>query len=51
MRWAANVPRIREKNELRVLVRKPEGKRPIGRPRHSWEDNIVVCIAVVMQRL
>ena len=25
---------------LRVLVRKPEGKRPLGRPRHRWEDNI-----------
>jgi hypothetical protein len=24
----------------RVLVRKPEGKRPLGRPRHSWEDSI-----------
>jgi len=25
---------------FRVLVEKPEGKRPLGRPRHSWEDNI-----------
>ena len=24
----------------RVLVGKPEGKRPVGRPRHRWEDNI-----------
>ena len=24
----------------RVLVGKPEGKRPLGRPRHKWEDNI-----------
>jgi hypothetical protein len=24
----------------RGLVRKPEGKRPLGRPRHRWEDNI-----------
>ena len=24
----------------RVLMGKPEGKRPLGRPRHSWEDNI-----------
>jgi hypothetical protein len=24
----------------RLLVRKPEGKRPLGRPRHRWEDNI-----------
>jgi hypothetical protein len=25
----------------RVLLGKPEGKRPLGRPRHRWEDNIV----------
>jgi hypothetical protein len=24
----------------RVLIRKPKGKRPLGRPRHRWEDNI-----------
>jgi len=24
----------------KILVRKPEGKRPLGRPRHRWEDNI-----------
>jgi hypothetical protein len=26
----------------RVLVRRPEGKRPLGRPRHRWEDNIKI---------
>jgi hypothetical protein len=26
--------------EYRVLVGKPEGKRPLGRPRRRWEDNI-----------
>jgi len=26
--------------EKRVLMEKPEGKRPLGRPRHRWEDNI-----------
>jgi hypothetical protein len=26
----------------RVLVGKPEGKRPLGRPRRSWEDNIML---------
>jgi hypothetical protein len=25
---------------FRVFVRRPEGKRPLGRPRHKWEDNI-----------
>jgi hypothetical protein len=29
-----------ERGVYRVLVRKPEGKRPMGRPRHRWEDNI-----------
>ena len=29
-----------ERCEHRVLVGKPEGKRPLGRPRRSWEDNI-----------
>jgi hypothetical protein len=28
------------KNAYRILVRKPEGKRPLGRRRHRWEDNI-----------
>jgi len=31
----------------RVLVGKPEGKRPLGRPRHRWEDNIKVDIQEV----
>ena len=28
------------RNAYRVLVGKPEGKRPLGRPRRRWEDNI-----------
>jgi hypothetical protein len=28
------------KNAYKILVRKPEVKRPLGRPRHIWEDNI-----------
>ena len=36
-----HVARMEEKlGAYRVLVRKPEGKRPLGRPRHRWEDNI-----------
>jgi hypothetical protein len=27
-------------NAYKILVAKPEGKGPLGRPRHSWEDNI-----------
>ena len=41
MRCAGHVVRMGEDRGLhRVLVRKPEGKRPLGRPRHRWEDNI-----------
>jgi len=29
-----------EENAKRILVRKPEGKRPLGRPRHKWVENI-----------
>jgi hypothetical protein len=29
-----------KRNVYRTLVRKPEGKRPLGRPRHTWVDNI-----------
>ena len=31
----------------RVLVRKPEGKRPLGRPRRRWEDNIKMDVPEV----
>jgi hypothetical protein len=31
----------------RVLVVKPEGKRPLGRPRHGWEDNIEIDLEEV----
>jgi len=31
----------------RVLVGKPEGKRPLGRPRHGWEDNIKMDVQEV----
>jgi hypothetical protein len=41
MRWAGHVARMGEYIGVhRVLVGKPEGKRPLGRPRHRWEDNI-----------
>jgi len=30
----------REERRIRVLVGKPEGKKPLGRPRRKWEDNI-----------
>jgi hypothetical protein len=41
MRWAGPVARMGEgRNVYRVLVGKPEGKRPLGRPRRGWEDGI-----------
>jgi hypothetical protein len=41
MRWATHVARMGEKrNAYRLLVGKPEGKRPLGRPRSRWADNI-----------
>jgi hypothetical protein len=41
MRWAGHVERTGEKRGVyRVLVGKPEGNRPLGRPRRRWEDNI-----------
>jgi hypothetical protein len=62
MRWAGNVARVGEGIGLyRVLVGKPEGKRPLGKTRHGWEDNIkmdfqevgcggVGCIELVQDR-
>ncbi|KAJ4428156.1 hypothetical protein ANN_24171 [Periplaneta americana] len=41
LRWAGHVARIGEsRNAYRVLVGRPEGKTPLGRPRRRWEDNI-----------
>jgi hypothetical protein len=41
MRWAGHVARMGERRGVyRVLVEKPEGKGPLGRPRLKWEDNI-----------
>jgi hypothetical protein len=41
MRWAGHVARMGERRSVyRVLVGNPEGKKPLGRPRRKWEDNI-----------
>jgi hypothetical protein len=40
MRWAGHVPRIAGKKLNKILVGKPEGKRPLERPQRRWEDNI-----------
>jgi hypothetical protein len=42
-RWAGHVARMMaNRNAYRILVGKPEGKRPIGRFRHRWADNIKI---------
>ena len=41
MRWAGHVERMGERRgEYRVIIVKPERKRPLGRHRRRWEDNI-----------
>jgi hypothetical protein len=41
LRWAGHVARMGERRcAYRVLAGKPEGRRPLGRPRRRWEDNI-----------
>ena len=41
MRWAGHVARMGEERRMySVLVGKPEGRRPLGRPRRRWVDNI-----------
>jgi hypothetical protein len=41
MRWAGHIARMGEKrNAYRILVGRPEGKKPLGRPRRRWVDSI-----------
>jgi hypothetical protein len=41
MKWVGHVAHMGEKrNAFGILLGKPEGKRPLGRPRCKWEDNI-----------
>ena len=48
MRWAGHVACMGEKRGVyRVLVGKPEGKRPLGTPRRRWEDNITMDLQEV----
>ena len=52
MRWAGHVARMMEDIGVhRVLVGKPEGKRPLGRPRRRWEDNIKMDLQEVGEGL
>ena len=48
MRWAEHVTRMgKDRGVHRVLVGKPKGKRPLGRPRRRWEDNIKMYLQEV----
>jgi len=48
MRWAGRVARMVEgRGAHRVLVGKSDGKRPMGRPRRRWEDNIMMDLQEV----
>ncbi|KAJ4428332.1 hypothetical protein ANN_24351 [Periplaneta americana] len=48
LRWEGHVARMGEsRNAYRVLVGRPEGKRPLGRPRRRWEDNIKMDVREV----
>ena len=41
LRWAGHVARMEEsRSAFKILTSKPTGKRPLGRPRRRWEDNI-----------
>ena len=43
LRWAGHVPRMEEgRTAFKILTGKPTGKRPLGRPRRRWEDNITM---------
>ena len=48
MRWVVHVACMGERRGVySVLVGKPEGKRPLGRPRHRWEHNIKINLQEV----
>jgi hypothetical protein len=41
IRWVGHVARVEERRSVyRILVGKPGGKKPLGRPRRRWKDNI-----------
>jgi hypothetical protein len=48
MKWAGHIARMGEgRGAYRVLVGRPEGRRPLGRPRRRWEDNIKIDLQEV----
>jgi hypothetical protein len=50
MRWAGHVARMGDtRNAYRILVGKPERKRPLGRPRRRWVDNNKIALREIRQ--
>jgi hypothetical protein len=48
MKWVGHVARMGEKsNTYRILVGMPEGRRPLGRPRHRWVDDIKIDLTEI----
>ena len=48
LRWAGHLARMEEDmSAFRILTGKPTGKRPLGRPRRRWEDNIRMDLKVI----
>jgi hypothetical protein len=48
IRWAGHVARMGEgRGAYRILMERPEGRRPLGRPMHRWEDNIKIDLQEV----
>jgi hypothetical protein len=48
MKWVGHVAHMAEgRGVYRVLVGRPKGKRPLGRPRHRWEDNIKIDLSEI----
>jgi hypothetical protein len=49
MSWAGYVARMEERrNAYRILVGQPEGKKPLGRPRRRWVDNIKMDLREIL---
>ena len=45
LRWAGHVARMEEgRSVFKILTGKSTGKRPLGRPRHRWEDNVRMAL-------
>lgn len=48
MRWAEFVARVRVmRNTYTILEDTPEGKRPVGKPRRRWDNNVKICVKEV----